>query len=78
MPSRYADRGYRDCVDIQSVAMQAQTGWCPQNVHCHQNISSLHISRLLLLAGVASLATAQVDDFECPDEFEGFYPHLYR
>ena len=62
--------------------MQAQTPdrlhWCPQNVHCHQNISSLHISRLLLLAGVASLASAQVDDFECPDEFEGFYPHLYR
>ena len=23
-------------------------------------------------------ALAQVDDFSCPDEFEGFYPHLYR
>ena len=24
-----------------------------------------------------SLATAQQDNFKCPDEFEGFYPHLY-
>jgi len=34
-------------------------------------------SKLLLLTGVVSTALAQVDDFQCPDEFEGFYPHLY-
>ena len=35
----------------------------------------LRIALLLLAAG----ASAQlVDDFECPDEFAGFYPHLIR
>ena len=34
--------------------------------------------RLLLLTGLVGSAVAQVDDFSCPDEFEGFYPHLYR
>ena len=29
--------------------------------------------------GIAAVATGQlVDDFECPDEFAGFYPHLIR
>jgi hypothetical protein len=29
--------------------------------------------------GVAAAASGQlVDDFECPDEFAGFYPHLIR
>lgn len=31
----------------------------------------------MFLTGVVSTALAQVDDFSCPDEFEGFYPHLY-
>jgi hypothetical protein len=34
-------------------------------------------SKLLLLTGLLGSALAQVDDFSCPDEFEGFYPHLY-
>merc|ERR1712203_673764 len=34
-------------------------------------------TKLTLLLGVAALASGQlVDDFECPDEFAGFYPHL--
>ena len=33
----------------------------------------------MLLLGLAALASGQlVDDFECPDEFAGFYPHLIR
>ena len=36
-------------------------------------------SRLTILLGIAAVATGQlVDDFECPDEFAGFYPHLIR
>jgi len=36
-------------------------------------------SKLLLLSGVVLTARGQelIDDFQCPDEFEGFYPHLY-
>ena len=34
--------------------------------------------RLLFLTGLLGSGLAQVDDFSCPDEFEGFYPHLYR
>ena len=34
------------------------------------------IFSLVLLFATAALA--QVDDFSCPDEFEGYYPHLYR
>jgi len=34
-------------------------------------------SKLLFLTGVVSTVRAQIDDFSCPDEFEGFYPHLY-
>merc|ERR1719500_2111328 len=35
------------------------------------------IRALLSVALVAGLAAGQlVDDFECPDEFKGFYPHL--
>ena len=31
------------------------------------------------MLGLAALASGQlVDDFECPDEFAGFYPHLIR
>ena len=31
------------------------------------------------MLGIAAVATGQlVDDFECPDEFAGFYPHLIR
>merc|ERR1711936_1103455 len=34
-------------------------------------------TKLTLLLGIAALASGQlVDDFECPDEFAGFYPHL--
>ena len=33
---------------------------------------------MLFLTGLVGSALAQVDDFSCPDEFEGFYPHLYR
>jgi hypothetical protein len=34
-------------------------------------------TKLTLLLGIAAVATGQlVDDFECPDEFAGFYPHL--
>jgi hypothetical protein len=32
---------------------------------------------LVSLAVVLGLATAQEDNFKCPDAFEGFYPHLY-
>merc|ERR1712106_1245511 len=32
---------------------------------------------ILLLDIVASVSGQLVDDFTCPDEFVGFYPHLY-
>ena len=32
---------------------------------------------LALLCLAAGVAVAQEDNFKCPDEFEGFYPHLY-
>jgi len=31
----------------------------------------------ILVLLFATAALAQVDDFSCPDEFEGYYPHLY-
>merc|ERR1712064_159411 len=36
---------------------------------------TLKMTILVLLFATAALA--QVDDFSCPDEFEGYYPHLY-
>jgi len=35
------------------------------------------MSRLLVLSALVSVGFAQEDDFICPDEFVGFYPHLY-
>lgn len=34
-------------------------------------------SKFLIVAFVVKAAKAQVDNFACPDEFEGYYPHLY-
>jgi len=34
-------------------------------------------ARLLVVAAVVAAVSAQEDDFQCPDEFIGFYPHLY-
>lgn len=34
-------------------------------------------SRLFLISALAAVALGQEDNFECPDEFLGFYPHLY-
>jgi len=36
------------------------------------------MSRLLVVAAVVAGALGQEDDFICPDDFVGFYPHLYR
>eukprot|EP00091_Calanus_sinicus_P007873 TRINITY_DN191_c0_g1_i2.p1 TRINITY_DN191_c0_g1~~TRINITY_DN191_c0_g1_i2.p1 ORF type:complete len:235 (-),score=51.91 TRINITY_DN191_c0_g1_i2:80-784(-) len=33
--------------------------------------------RLFLVAAIAAAASGQIDDFRCPDEQLGFYPHLY-
>jgi len=33
--------------------------------------------RLCVVAAVVATASGQEDDFVCPDEFVGFYPHLY-
>merc|ERR1711892_745460 len=41
--------------------------------HARENMSA----RLLVVAAVVAAASAQEDDFQCPDEFIGFYPHLY-
>merc|ERR1712183_1002177 len=35
------------------------------------------ISKLFVVAAVAALVSGQEDDFTCPDEFRGYYPHLY-
>ena len=34
----------------------------------------------MLLVSVAGIfgQDALIDDFSCPDELEGYYPHLYR
>ena len=37
-----------------------------------------YFSRFFLIAAIAAAASGQADDFRCPDEFLGFYPHLYR
>jgi len=34
-------------------------------------------SKLFLISALAAVALGQEDNFECPDEFLGFYPHLY-
>ena len=54
--------------------------WIPDIVRLPPSCSnSKHfLFRLLFLTGVVSTVRAQIDDFSCPDEFEGFYPHLYR
>merc|ERR1740128_499475 len=36
------------------------------------------ISKSFVVAAVVCAASAQTDDFTCPDEFLGYYPHLYR
>jgi len=35
------------------------------------------ISKLFVVAAVTALVSGQEDDFTCPDEFRGYYPHLY-
>ena len=35
------------------------------------------ISKLFVVAAVVAAVSAQDDDFTCPDEFLGYYPHLY-
>ena len=35
--------------------------------------------RITVVLGVVAATSAQlVDDFSCPDEFAGYYPHLIR
>merc|ERR1712156_376011 len=34
-------------------------------------------SKLFLISALVAVAYGQEDNFECPDEFLGFYPHLY-
>ena len=34
-------------------------------------------SKFLIVAFVVKAAKGQVDNFACPDEFEGYYPHHY-
>merc|ERR1712014_277509 len=34
-------------------------------------------SKFLVVAAVTAFVSGQEDDFTCPDEFRGFYPHLY-
>ena len=43
-------------------------------------ISFKDIMSLIALLGISILSVANsqlVDNFSCPDEFEGYYPHLY-
>ena len=45
------------------------------------NLSSISsaVLGLAVVAGVLGQAEYDyTDDFSCPDELEGFYPHLYR
>merc|ERR1712128_354698 len=39
--------------------------------------TAMMISKLFVVAAVVCAASAQTDDFTCPDEFLGYYPHLY-
>ena len=61
---------------VHTFQFQIQFG----NVYFLQHIiQNNSYCRLVLLLGLAALASGQlVDDFECPDEFAGFYPHLIR
>merc|ERR1711939_849374 len=34
-------------------------------------------SKLFLISALVAVVLGQEDNFECPDEFLGFYPHLY-
>ena len=45
---------------------------------CWNIMAILFPSRLFLISALAAVALGQEDNFECPDEFLGFYPHLYR
>merc|ERR1711976_34014 len=43
-------------------------------------LSFKDIMSLIALLGISILSVANsqlVDNFSCPDEFEGYYPHLY-
>ena len=40
--------------------------------------SPLSSVQLLLLTASSLAQEDYVDDFSCPDELEGYYPHLYR
>ena len=41
----------------------------------HVNFTSC---RLMFLASVVTIGKGQEDDFTCPDDFPGYYPHTYR
>ena len=66
-----------EIVEIFATGPLAPVDMATRDSHPSHNLSTL-ILRLLFLTGLVSTGLAQVDDFSCPDEFEGFYPHLYR
>ena len=52
-----------------------------QNSDNEPNLSPISSAVLGLAAVAGGLGQAEydyTDDFSCPDELEGFYPHLYR
>ena len=46
--------------------------------HTNSTIMYFYYFRLGIFLQLATAALGQVDDFNCPDEHIGFYPHLYR
>ena len=50
-----------------------------QSTYLQISIYLLVRCQAVLVAALVSLATGQrEDDFSCPDQHIGFYPHLYR